>query len=135
MVTAARAATRERTMDSPIILVVDDERPVREMLAQALEDSGYRVLQAFHGRHALELMAQQRPDLVIADMMMPLVGGVELCRQLKSGPETASIPIILMSAAETYAGRGTGADALVGKPFDLDALDILVGRLLTARAG
>ena len=107
-----------------MILLVDDERPLREILAQALEDSGYRVRQAFHGRHALELIAEQPPDLVIADVMMPLVGGVELCQTLKARPETPAIPVILMSAAAPYAGRGAGADALVGKPFDLDAMDL-----------
>jgi CheY-like chemotaxis protein len=65
---------------------VDDERPVREILAQALEDSGYRVQQAYHGRQALELIAQQPPDLVLSDVMMPLLGGVELCQTLKAAP-------------------------------------------------
>jgi CheY-like chemotaxis protein len=57
------------------ILVVDDEHPLREMMAQALEDVGYLVLQGFHGRHALEIIARHRPDLLISDIMMPLMGG------------------------------------------------------------
>jgi two-component system phosphate regulon response regulator PhoB len=117
---------------TPTILLVDDERPVREMLAMALEASGFVVLQAFHGRHALQLIAQHRPDLVISDVMMPLVGGVELCGRLKADPATSAVPVVLMSAAGPEAGRGAGADAVVAKPFDLDEMDALVQRLLSA---
>jgi CheY-like chemotaxis protein len=62
--------------------------------------------------------------------MMPLIGGVELCRTLKADPATAHIPIVLMSAAHARASAGAGADAVIGKPFDLDVLDGLVERLL-----
>ena len=128
--TGATAATTGATDTPATILVVEDERPVREMLAMALEGSGFVVLQAFHGRHALQLIAQHRPDLVISDVMMPLVGGVELCGRLKADPATASIPVVLMSAAGPRAGHGVGADAVVAKPFDLDEIDALVNRLL-----
>jgi CheY-like chemotaxis protein len=113
-----------------IILLVDDERPLREILAQSLEWSGYRVVQAYHGRHALQLIERERPDLVISDVMMPLVGGVELCHRLKSDPATAAIPVVLMSAAGSHVGREAPADAFVVKPVDLDAIDELVHRLL-----
>lgn len=106
---------------------------MREFLAQALEDSGHRVLQAFHGRHALTVLAAggpERPDLVLADVMMPLVGGVELCRTLKADPQTADIRVILMSAALGRATANAGADALIAKPFDLDTLDSLIARVL-----
>ncbi len=118
------------------ILVVDDERPNREFLAQALADKGHHVLQAFHGRGALRLIAAgpDRLDLVLSDVMMPLMGGVELCRALKADPETAGIPIILMSTAAARATVESGADALIAKPFDLDELDALVGRVLGERA-
>jgi putative two-component system response regulator len=112
------------------ILLVDDERPVREVLAQALEWSGYRVVQAHHGRHALQLMQTARPDLVISDVMMPLLGGVELCARLKADPDTALIPLILMSAAGRHIAEGAPADAFVGKPFDLDTMEALVRRFL-----
>lgn len=118
------------------IVLVDDERPVREILAQALEDGGHRVLQAFHGRHALKVIDSTRPetpDLVITDVMMPLVGGVELCRMLKADPETADIPVVLMSAAAARATVGAEADGFIGKPFDLDAMDALVDRVLSMR--
>jgi CheY-like chemotaxis protein len=119
------------------ILIVDDEKPVRQFLVTAFEQEGHRVLEAWHGRHALHIIASSdtRPDLVISDVMMPLVGGVELCRTLKADPATADIPVVLMSAAPQRASSSAGADALIGKPFDLDALDALVHRLLSAGSG
>jgi two-component system, sensor histidine kinase and response regulator len=116
------------------ILVVDDERPVREFLAHALEDQGHRVLRAFHGRHALSIVGiggSERPDVVLADVMMPLVSGIELCRALKANPDTAGIPVVLMSAA---APRGalSAADGFIGKPFDLDDLETLLDRVMLA---
>ena len=116
------------------ILVVDDDEPVREFLAAALELGGHRVLQAHHGRNALDMIADSergRPDLVIADVMMPVVGGVELCRILKGDPATTAIPFVLMSAAIPHATINDCADAYIGKPFDLDAMDALVGQLLS----
>ena len=117
------------------ILIVDDEKPVRQFLVAAFEAEGHQVLEAAHGRDALSVVASNsaRPDLVISDVMMPLVGGVELCRTLKADPSTADIPIVLMSAAYPRAGASAGADAIISKPFDLDTLDALVHRLLSAR--
>ena len=118
----------------PVIMVVDDERPVREFLAQALEENGYRVLQAFNGRHALHVMSDagsDGPDLIISDVMMPLVGGVELCRTIKGNPATADIPVVLMSAAAQRATVGAHADAFIAKPFDLDTMDVLIMSVLS----
>jgi two-component system, OmpR family, response regulator VicR len=116
------------------ILIVDDEKPVRQFLAAALAQDGYEVVEATHGEHALSLISSgSRPDLVISDIMMPLVGGIELCRMLRADPSTADIPIVLMTAAHARASTSAGADAIIGKPFDLDALEALVRRLLLAR--
>jgi CheY-like chemotaxis protein len=115
-----------------IILIVDDEKPVREILVMAFEQEGHHVLEASHGQHALNMIARgmPRPDLVISDVMMPLLSGVELCHVLKADPVTAHIPVVLMSAAHPRGSTGAGADALIAKPFDLDALDALVHGLL-----
>jgi CheY-like chemotaxis protein len=117
------------------ILVVDDEKPVRQFLMAAFEQEGHQVLEAYHGRHALNVLAStsRHPDLVVSDVMMPVVGGVELCSILKTDPTTADIPVILMSAAHSRASATSSADAIIAKPFDLDTLDALIERLLTHR--
>ena len=116
------------------ILVVDDEKPVRQFLVAAFEQEGHQVLEAWHGQHALHVISghSTRLDLVVADVMMPLMGGVELCKTLREDPATAGIPSVLMSAAHLTAATGAGADAVIDKPFDLDALDVLVTRLISA---
>jgi CheY-like chemotaxis protein len=110
-----------------VILVVDDEEPVRSLLAMVLEDCGYQVCTAVHGAHALELIAQEPPDLVISDVMMPILGGVELCRKVK---QEDPVPVILMSAAGPSIAAGAGADAFIAKPFDLDQMERVVARCL-----
>jgi CheY-like chemotaxis protein len=117
------------------ILVVDDEKPVRQFLVAAFEQEGHQVLEAHHGRQALNVLASSpvHPDLVVSDVMMPIVGGVELCGILKADPSTADIPVILMSAAHSHVSAISRADAVIAKPFDLDTLDALVDRLLTHR--
>jgi CheY-like chemotaxis protein len=114
-----------------IILVVDDEAPVRLLLAAILSEHGHHALQAANGRQALEALEGQRPDLVLSDVMMPLLSGRDLCRQLKSDPATRSIPVILMSAAGRAVMDGCGADDYVDKPFYLEEVESLVDRWLT----
>jgi CheY-like chemotaxis protein len=117
------------------ILIVDDEKPVRQFLVAAFQQEGHQVLEASHGRQALNILASgsAHPDIVISDLMMPLVGGAELCNILKSDPTTADIPVVLMSAAHPRGSATAMADALISKPFDLDVLDSLVQRLLSLR--
>ena len=112
------------------ILVVDDEQPLRDLLADVLELDGHRVLVAANGREALAIARRDRPDLVVSDVMMPLLNGVRLCQQLKADPSTASVPVILMSSVGARIVNGSGADAFVKKPFDLDEVEALVRRLL-----
>lgn len=113
------------------ILIVDDERPLRDLLAAIFSSSGYRVVEAGDGRRALELAAAEHPDAVISDVMMPLMNGVELCRRLKADQRTRDVPVVLMSAVDESRTKGAGADAFVAKPFDIDDLERLVGKLLT----
>ena len=117
----------------PTILIVEDEKPIREFLATSFELQGYSVLQAWHGQQALEIIAttDQRLDLVLTDVMMPIVGGVELCQIMKRNSATAGIPVVLMSAAHARASVGAGADAIIAKPFDLNVLDEVVHKLLS----
>lgn len=115
------------------VLIVDDEQPVREFIAQVLTEDGYDTVTATDGKQALELVEQEQPDLIISDTMMPVLNGAELCRRLKHGPETLGIPIILMSSAGRQVASGSGADDFLDKPFDLLRLDALVQRWLQAR--
>ena len=112
------------------LLVVDDEKPLRDLLAMLFGDAGYTVVVAAHGGQALELVERERPDLIITDAMMPVLSGAELCRRLKSNVATSQIPIILMSTAGRHVASEAGADAFISKPFDLDALEALVRRWL-----
>lgn len=102
------------------ILVVDDESNLRLVLRLILEAAGYEVAEAAHGADALEQTTETRPDLVLTDLMMPVMNGSELIERLRADPETAGIPIVVISA-NPRAARPEG-DAQVGKPFDADAL-------------
>lgn len=112
------------------ILVVDDEEPVRQLLAEIFADRGYRALQAHNGRHALEVLQAEHADLVLTDVMMPQLTGTDLCRHLKASPETRNIRVILMSAAGREVADGAGADAFLDKPFQLDEVEALVDQWL-----
>ena len=117
------------------ILVVDDEQPLRDLLADVLELDGHRVIVAGNGREALAIARRDRPDLVVSDVMMPHLNGVRLCQQLKADPSTASVPVILMSSVGARIVAGSGADAFVKKPFDLDEVEAIVRTLLLPDSG
>jgi len=102
------------------ILVVDDEPNMRFLVRVTLESAGHEVVEAYHGGVALERAKASRPDLVVTDLMMPIMGGRELIDRLRSDPETASIPILVLSANGNL--RVGDADAALGKPFDPDVL-------------
>lgn len=112
--------------DQPQILLVEDEPAQREVLAYNLESEGYDVRRAENGEEAMLLVAEALPDLVILDWMMPLLSGIEVCRQLKTRDDTCNIPVIMLSARseEVDAVRGleTGADDYVVKPYSMREL-------------
>ena len=110
------------------ILLVDDEPPIQTLLSYPLQKDGYEVITAADGRQALERFEEITPDLVVLDVMMPKMDGLEVARRLKADPATASIPILLLSAkaqeVDVRAGSATGADDYLTKPFDpLDLLE------------
>ena len=113
-----------------IVLVVDDEQPVADVVRLLVEDLGHRVFTAPDGVVALELVQREKPNLVISDIMMPRMSGDELCRRLKSDPRYADVKIVLMSAAGSRRAEGTGADAFIHKPFDLEAIEGIVQDLV-----
>lgn len=114
------------SVTQPHVLLVEDEPAQREVLAYNLESEGYAVSRAENGEEALLLVQEITPDLVILDWMMPLMSGIEVCRQLKTRSETRHIPVIMLSArseeVDTVRGLETGADDYVVKPYSLREL-------------
>jgi adenylate cyclase len=112
--------------DPPRILVVDDNETNRDILVTRLEAHGYQTLQAADGEEALRGVAQHSPDLVLLDVMMPNLDGVEACRRLKSDRAVAFTPVILVTAKaatqDIVAGLDAGADEYLTKPVDQAAL-------------
>jgi CheY-like chemotaxis protein len=97
-----------------LILVVDDEPDLRFILRRIFERAGFEVREAGHGVQALEQVAASPPDLVVTDMMMPVMDGAELIRRLHADPATASIPILAVTGDSDLAGA---ADTVLGKPY------------------
>ena len=110
-------------MAQPTVLLVEDEPAQREVLAYNLEAEGFVVQRATNGEEALLLVAENPPDLILLDWMMPHVSGLEVCRRLKMRAETRSIPIIMLSArseeVDKVRGLETGADDYVIKPYSI----------------
>ncbi len=107
----------------PVVLLVEDEPAQREVLAYNLEAEGFRVTTASNGEEALRLGAEVSPDVIVLDWMMPNVSGIEVCRQLKTRPDTRNVPIIMLSArseeVDRVRGLETGADDYVIKPYSV----------------
>jgi two-component system phosphate regulon response regulator PhoB len=103
------------------ILIVEDEPDLVTMLRYNLEREGFAVEAAADGEEALLLVKERVPDLILLDWMIPLVSGIEVCRQLRRSPETTDIPIIILTArgeeGDRIRGLGAGADDYVTKPF------------------
>jgi two-component system phosphate regulon response regulator PhoB len=113
-------------MQGKLILVVDDEGPIREMLRFALSRADFRVVEASGAQEARLRIADERPDLILMDWMMPGVSGIELTRELKSQPMTRDIPVIMVTARveeeDKIRGLNIGCDDYVSKPFSYPEL-------------
>jgi two-component system, OmpR family, phosphate regulon response regulator PhoB len=105
----------------PLVLIVEDEADLVTLLRYNLEKEGFRALSAADGEEALLVAAEQVPNLILLDWMLPLVSGLEVCRQLRRNPRTRDIPIIMLTArgeeADKVRGLNSGADDYVAKPF------------------
>lgn len=115
------------------ILVVEDEKDVRDLLAENLRREGYQVGTARSGRDALAAVRRKRPDLVLLDLMLPDLDGIEVCKQLKYNAETRGIPVVILTAkaeeSDVVLGLGVGAEDYIEKPFRMREL---IARLKTA---
>ncbi|MEQ8558694.1 MAG: phosphate regulon transcriptional regulator PhoB [Henriciella sp.] len=110
----------------PFVLIAEDEKAVAELLRYNLEREGYETTIAPDGDEAMIQLDERVPDLVLLDWMLPKVPGIEVCRRIRSKPETANLPVIMLTArteeADRIRGLDTGADDYVTKPFSTTEL-------------
>jgi CheY-like chemotaxis protein len=110
-------------MNSPLVLVVDDDPDILEAICDILEAEGYRVARARHGGEALQRLEAERPSLILLDLMMPVMDGVAFAQRLHGDPGVAEIPIVVISAdGNPQRAALVGARGYLAKPFDIDAL-------------
>src|SRR5260370_24223421 len=116
----APAGSGPRIM-KPLVVIVEDEAPIVTMLRYNLEREGFAVDEAADGEEALLRIAERRPDAVLLDWMLPLVSGLEVCRQIRRSPATRLLPVIMLTArgaeGDRIRGLDSGADDYVVKPF------------------
>ncbi len=122
----------------PCVLVVEDEAALATMLRYNLEKQGFRVEEAVDGQEALTRISEAVPDIVLLDWMLPVMSGIEVCRQIRRRPATRDLPVIMVTARtedqDAVRGLNTGADDYITKPFNMDAL-LARMRALLRRAG
>lgn len=112
------------------VLVVDDDPLILEVLRTVLDLEEFRVSTATDGETGLQMLAQDRPDVVVCDVMMPGLDGLEVCRRIKADPATADLPVVLLTARDRaedqQAGLEAGCDAYLTKPFSpLYLIDVI----------
>lgn len=122
-----------KTTATESVLVVEDEKDVRDLLAENLRREGYQVGTARSGRDALASVRRKRPDLVLLDLMLPDLDGIEVCKHLKYNAETRKIPVVMLTAkveeSDVVLGLGVGAEDYIEKPFRMREL---IARVKTA---
>lgn len=113
-------------MTKPLVLIVEDEAPLVTLLRYNLEKEGFQVCEAGDGEEALIQIAERKPDIVLLDWMLPLVSGIEVCRQIRRSPQTRQLPVIMLTArgeeVDRVRGLNSGADDYIAKPFSLREL-------------
>jgi len=108
------------------ILIVEDDKDIHELIAYNLRQEGYEILSSYSGEKGLEKAISERPDLILLDIMLPVINGLDVCRELKSNDKTAHIPIVMLTAknedVDIITGLELGADDYITKPFSLRVL-------------
>jgi two-component system cell cycle response regulator len=120
----------------PTVLIVDDNEEIIDFISEDLEET-YHILKAANGREALDILTKEAVQLVISDVMMPVIDGFELCKEIKSNFNYSHIPIILLTAKNTLQskiqGLELGADAYIEKPFSPEHLQVQIANLIRNR--
>jgi two-component system, chemotaxis family, response regulator PixH len=120
------------------VLLVEDSLTEAEIITRYLHQVGVKVVSAKSGEEAMEKMLNERPDLIVLDVILPGQSGFELCRELKGDPDTVAIPVVICSTKDTEAdklwGNLLGADAYIPKPVDQQEFQQTVRRLMAAAA-
>ncbi len=138
-------ASQEKTLSSPnfqhpgsnVVLVVDDDPDILEALSEILEAEGFEILRARNGKEALEKLEPEPPQLILLDLMMPVMDGWEFAQRMRERADVAGIPIIVLSADRNVGSKATdiGAVGHLAKPFELnDLLDMVRHSLVQTRA-
>jgi len=121
------------------VLIVDDEPDLLELVRHHLDQAGYDVSTCTSGRAALESIRHSRPDLVVLDLMLPDLAGTEICRKIRSDPQLADVPILMLTAkgeeVDRVVGFELGADDYVAKPFSPRELTLRVSAILRRTQG
>lgn len=116
------------------VLVVDDDEDIRDIVALRLGVVGHTVRQASNGDECLEAIESERPDIILLDIQMPRMNGIDVCRNIKANPEFSLIPVLLLTArgqeSDVSKGFDAGADDYIVKPFSLQELQSRVERFL-----
>lgn len=117
------------------ILAVDDERHIVRLIQVNLERAGYEVITAYDGREALKKIDEERPDMVVLDVMMPYMDGLETLKLIRANPDTRDMPVIMLTAKaqdqDVFRGYSHGVDIYLTKPFNPMELLTFVKRIFT----
>ena len=129
------AGTGGDEMQQKKILAVDDERHIVRLIQVNLERAGYQVITAYDGREALKKIEEEHPDLVVLDVMMPYMNGLEALKQIRANPKTRNLPVIMLTAKaqdqDVFQGYSYGVDIYLTKPFNPVELLTFVKRIFT----
>lgn len=119
----------------PLILLADDEEDIKTILSMYLENSGYDVETAYDGLDAMERIKERKPDLILMDIMMPVLDGIEVTRQIKEQEEFRDIPVVMLTAAAhssmVQRAMDAGARDYISKPFDPEKVNEIIQKILS----
>ncbi|HEV1997945.1 MAG TPA: response regulator [Candidatus Dormibacteraeota bacterium] len=118
------------------VMLVDDDPQLRHVVSMFFELEGYTVVQAKDGQEAITMLGRSVPDVILLDLLMPDVGGTEVCQHVRANKELKEIPVIVFTAAETKEDelRAAGADRFIAKPYSLEGLRRVVRTLIKESA-